>query len=57
MRKLAIFGIVTAIAAIVSASLVTASYKSSERRMSSVDPTEITLNARNLPLSHITDPF
>ena len=57
MRKFAIFGMVAAVAAVVSVSLVTASYKTSEGRMSSIDPTEITLRAGVLPIMQVNEPF
>ncbi len=57
MHKIALIGIAAAVAAGVSGSLVTASYKSNEVRAASVDPTEITLKAGVLPVVQVDDPF
>ena len=57
MRKFVMIGMLTAIVAVVSVSLVTASYKTNEALISSVDPTHITLNAKILPVMQVDEPF
>ena len=57
MRKFVMIGMLTAIVAVVSVSLVTASYKTNEGLISSVDPTHITLSAKILPVMQVDEPF
>jgi hypothetical protein len=57
MRKFAIIGMLAAVVAVVSVSLVTASYKTSDATVSAVDPTHITLNAGVLPVMQVNEPF
>ena len=56
MRKIAMIGIVVAVAA-VSASFVTASHRSNDAQLLSIDPTELTLKAGMLPVVQVDEPF
>jgi hypothetical protein len=57
MRQFAIIGIAAAVIAIVSGTLVTASYKTHEAPSSSIDPTEITMKAQPLSVIQVNEPF
>jgi len=56
MRKIAMIGIVVAVAAI-SASWVTAGHRSHDAQISSIDPTALTQKAGMLPVVQVDEPF